>query len=165
MPCSSEHMEPTPGELRETARVRELVENLADRLTHANDVLREYLLGNKTEKEILPFISYDAERRYVELRKQNDKLYVKVDAGEMAKTNELVDRYIQLNSLATRMEPPTKKQLAQIEKEQVAHRDEDIRRILRTAASADDRELMRKALSCDVNSPLAPQLGFDPDEV
>lgn len=164
MPCRSDYMEPTAEERKATRELRESVEALGDKLTYSMDVIREYLLGNMELPATLAFINFDADGEYVRLREKNDKLYVKVPAETMAQVNKMVSQYEELNELATRMEPPSKKQLQKIEKDQIEHRERDLRRLMKTLAAAGERELLKRVLDADNKKPLAPQLGFNPDD-
>lgn len=159
-------MEPTPQEREETKKVRRELEALGDKATYSTDVLREYLLGNMTERQILPHVGhqYEWDSEFDKLKARNLKLYVKVDQGLIEQVNELFEEYIWLNDLANRMEPPTKKQLEQIRKAQVEHRKADVARLLKSLGAAGDVERLRKVLDVDVNKPLEPQLGFSPDD-
>lgn len=164
MPCRSDYLEPTPGERAATTKLRKEVEALGDRLTAAMDVLREYLLGNEPVTATLTYVNIDAGREYVALREQNDKLYVKVAPETMAKVNGMCSEYHDLNTLVCRMEPPTKKELEQVRRAQVKHREEDLRRLMKTFGQTADRERLAKVLAADNTKPLEPQLGFSPDE-
>lgn len=166
VPCRSDYMEPTPGEHKETQKVRQELEALGDRATYSSDVLREYLLGNSSEREILPHVnkSYEWDEEFEKLSARADKLYVKVPLATGLQVKKLVDEYVELDELANRMEPPTKKQLTAINKKQVAHRKADVARLLKSLGAAGDVERLRKVLDVDTSKPLVPQLGFSPDE-
>lgn len=166
MPCRSDYMEPTDGELKQTKDVREKLEELGNRATYSNDVLREYLLGNKTEREILKHVGqeYEFDGEFEKLTAKNSKLFVRVPEKTVQQVYGLLNEYSALNDLASRMEPPTKKQLAIIERKQIAHRKADLARLLKTLGAAGDVEKLRKVLDADPLKPLEPQLGFSPDE-
>jgi len=167
MPCRSDYMEPTANELEQTRKLRERMQALADRAAYACDVLREYLLGNLTEKDILEYVGHGYEMSTLagDLAEENSKLYVSVPKEHWTQAWDEVSRYCALESLATRMEPLTKKQLEQIERQQIAHRKKDVARLLKILGEAGDVERLRKVLDVDVNNPLEPQLGFSPDDV
>lgn len=54
--------------------------------------------------------------------------------------------------------------LEQIDKRQIAHRKVDLKRLVRTFTKAKDAERLALVWAADPNKPLAPQLGFDPDD-
>lgn len=163
MPCRSEYMEPTYQEREKERKLRKDFETLGNQATYGADVLREYLLGNLTEKDILMWVNRDFTSTYDDLCERNAKSYVKVPTETAAKVHVLIKEYQQLDGLATRMEAPTKKQLAKIEKDQITHREEDLKRLMKTFADKGDRVRLRKVLDADNTKPLEPQLGFSPD--
>lgn len=163
MPCRSDYMEPTHRELQEEKELRESVQFLGDKATYACDMLREYLLGNLTEKEIMLYVNLPLSPQLTELEERNSKLYSKVDKKLFTKVFTMLHEYEALNVLAQRLEPPTKKQLAQIEKNQIQHREDDLSRLMKTFAEKGDRVRLRKVLDADNTKPLEPQLGFSPD--
>lgn len=164
MPCSSAHMEPTPGELKQTETLRKELQTFADELSLANDFLREYLLGELPVQATLPFLNKTADDTYQRLRKRNEKLYVRVSEENFCKANQLCCDYEELNELATRMEPPTKKKLESIRKAQVAHREEDLDRLLKVFAAQGNRKLLKEVLDADPSKPLNSQLSFSPND-
>lgn len=54
--------------------------------------------------------------------------------------------------------------LSLIEKEQIAHRKEDLKRLEKTFKESKDAQRLGLVVLADPTKPLEPQLGFDPDE-
>lgn len=71
-----------------------------------------------------------------------DKLYIKIAAG-----GDLTDH-----------------QRTQVQKKQVSHREEDLRRLMKTFGVMGDRAKLQVVIVADPNLPLDPQLGFSPDD-
>lgn len=166
MPCRSDYMEPTPRELEETRKLRERTQALADRAVYASDMLREYLLDNLSEKEILEYVghSYEMSQQLDDIATKNRGLYVKMPEGHWKQAYDEVSRYCVLDNFATRMEPPTKKQMQTIERQQIEHRKKDLARLLKVLGEAGDVERLRKVIDADPSKMLEPQLGFSPDD-
>lgn len=59
--------------------------------------------------------------------------------------------------------PPSPKVMKLIEKNQITHRKEDLKRLEKTFRAAKDAERLGKTMLADPTKPLEPQLGFDPD--
>lgn len=53
----------------------------------------------------------------------------------------------------------------EIQESQVAHRKEDIRRLIDHYNGRGDLEMVKKCIMVDFSQPLEPQLGFNPDDV
>lgn len=52
-----------------------------------------------------------------------------------------------------------------MEKDQIKHRKDDIKRVVAGWKAAGEHEKAKQAQSVDVTKPLIPQLGYDPDDV
>lgn len=166
MPCRSDYMEPNEKEKAAAASTRKAFESLGNRATHGADVLREYLLGQGTTDSILKYVNLPLEDEYILLRKHDDASYVKVDAAFRAYVNVLVEDYIFYNDMVTitGRDNLSPEQHAEVEKAQIAHREQDLSRLMKTFAESGDRVRLRAVLDADNTLPLAPQLGFDPDD-
>ena len=164
MPCRSDYMEPTYDETRESLALRKKFEDLGDRATHGADVLREYLLNGGEEP--YKYVSLHLGVELTKLKAQNSKLYVQVPQSLVDQISELVDMYEEVNTLlVTRGQSGhTKKQLKHLGSAQEEHREQDLRRLMKTFGEAGDRVRLAKVLAADNTKPLAPHLGFDPDE-
>lgn len=167
MPCSSEHMEPTPNEMAQTKDLREEIEALSNSATADIDILREYVLGNVAAERILGRVNKPYHEKYLELRDRNARLYVKVKAETLAQANMLVTEYETVDELVHAKaggKPIGAEQMTKLEAEQIEHREQDLRRLMKTFAHSVDRERLKKVLEADNTKPLQAQLGFDPDE-
>lgn len=166
MPCRSDYMEPNDKERAAAASTRKAFESLGNRATHGADVLREYLLGQGTVDSILKYVNLPLEDEYILLRKYDDASYVKVDAAFRAHLNVLVEDYIFYNDMVTvtGRDNLSSDQLDEVRQAQIKHREQDLSRLMKTFAEAGDRLRMRAVLHADSAFPLAPQLGFDPDD-
>lgn len=165
MPCRSDYMEPTPGERLESKQVREELEGIGNRATKYSDLLREFLLGNADLDDVIGAVNHDLDGEYLRAVSKLEGLYVAVPEETRCKVNELVQEYTDLNELVVTKQELPDEELESLAVKQKAHREDDVRRLLRTFASADDRDLLRKTLLVDTDYPLKAQLGFDPDEV
>lgn len=164
MPCRSDYMEPTRAEREASAGIASQLKHLADELTHSCDALREYLLGNSSQSEVMRHVNRDATRAKNALGEKAKKLYVQVPAGLVQHVEEMVIEYNWLNAFATRQEKMRPVDYETILADQIEHREQDLRRLLKTFAESVDRERLALVLSADKNKPLKPQLGFDPDD-
>ncbi len=163
MACRSDYMEPTPTERMETSKVNSELKTLADELTHSCDVLREYLLGSN-DVPVFKHVNRNYSARLLNLVDRNSGLYVKANAGLLDHVSQLNSSYIYVNALLTSGVEMTPELIAILEKQQTEHREADLKRLMRTFANNLDRVRLRKVLDADATKPLAPQLGFDPDE-
>lgn len=172
MPCSSSHMEPSTRERLRGSKIIVGLNELADRLTHDNDVLREYILGEVTfeHKVILPLLNRvrDYRKALTTLRDQKKGLYdlavPKEAPGLFDHVTDLLMSYEFLNDLATRQRVMTKEDHDYLVREQNLHREEDLKRLMKVFSKTSDRERLRIVLDADNTKPLEPQLGFSPDD-
>jgi len=161
MPCSSE---PSRWEYEQHEGMTSQFRVLADRLTHANDVIREYLLGNVEHSVVMKFINLDVERASTVLIKKAQGLYVRVNPDIIQHVEELVADYKWLNDFATRQTKMKPSDFDRVKADQFEHRKEDIARLIKTFANDGDISKLRLVLDASASAPLAPQLGFDPDD-
>lgn len=164
MPCNSDHMAPTQQEIKASNGVASQLKHLADELTHSCDVLREYILGNADHTQVMKHVNRQAGRAFEVLEKKSQGLYVRVDNGLLEHVESLVDEYTWLNAFATREAKVKPSDFDRISKDQYEHRKEDIARLIKTFANSGDIPRLRLVLDATANAPLAPQLGFDPDD-
>ena len=158
-------MDPTPGEIIATKRLREQFETVGNLATHGADVLREYML-NGIGAEPYQYVNMHLSIEFARLKTQNEKLYVQVPQSLIDQVTDLVDEYEEVNTLliSRGQSGLTKKQTRKLEAEQTAHREQDLRRLMKTFGETGDRVRLAAVLAADNTKPLAPQLGFDPDE-
>ncbi len=163
MACRSDYMEPTPTERMETNKVNSELKTLADELTHSCDVLREYLLGSN-DVPVFKHVNRNYSARVLNLVDKSGGLYVKANAGLLDHVTELNTNYIYVNALLVSGVDITPEIVEVLNKQQIEHREADLKRLMKVFADNLDRVRLRKVLDADATKPLAPQLGFDPDE-
>lgn len=167
MPCRSDYMEPTGEERAQTKALREEFQALGDAACADADVLREYALGNVAAERILGRVNKDYGDKYNKLVLRNRDLYIKVSESVIGDVLVLVLDYHEADRLAhdkAAGKPLADDELDNAEVVQIEHREADLRRLMKTFGETGDRERLRKVLDADNTKPLAPQLGFDPDE-
>lgn len=164
MPC---HVDPpSPTEEHQKSEVTKQLDEINGKASRGADLLREYLLGNVAAERMLPLLNMPLVDDFDKLEKLDRSHWLHVDENYLMTVHELVTRYNELNEMVTitGRESLNKKTLLELEKEQQLHRHEDLRRLRRVFAEADDTDRLRKTLDADYRAPLAAQLGFDPDE-
>lgn len=159
MPCNSDYMIPTPAENELAAELERQYKRVADETTHALDMLRECALG-ADPKTMWRLLSFHPEVTLAALDKQANQSYLQPFAGIVKHAHQLNAQYADLlQAMAT----GTVDEEA-VRTEQVAHRKLDLARLLRELRAAGDTVRLRKVLDADPTQPLAPQLGFDPND-
>ena len=166
MPCRSDYMEPNAHEKAEAAELRKQMEEIGNKACHGADVLREYILGNVAAQKMLPLLNQKLEQELHRLAKLDAKPYVHVGEGFKEQIAQLVDEYEKLNELVTTVGKDSVEAniLEAIEAEQIEHREQDLKRLMKTFGDSGDREKLAKVLGADNRKPLAVQLGFDPND-
>lgn len=86
---------------------------------------------------------------------------IKAIADELTHENDMLREDILLLNEGKELDA---KRLAAIQKDQIAHRREDLKRLEKTFLKTKDAEKLAKAWNADVKKPLTDQLGFDPDD-
>ena len=169
MPCRSDYMEPTEREKNRGNKIVTDLNTLADELTYANDVLREYLLG---ETKVRPLGHVNLTDRFSStlkrLKDQRGGLYAPAIPrslpGLFSHVKELLAEYQVLNAFVTRTRVIHVTDMDTIRERQNEHREADLSRLMKTFAASGDRLRLRAVLDADSTKPLEPQLGFSPDD-
>lgn len=86
---------------------------------------------------------------------------IKAIADELTHENDMLREDILLLNEGKELDA---KRLAEIQKDQVAHRNHDLKRLAKTFLKTKDAEKLAKVWNADVKKPLKDQLGFDPDD-
>lgn len=162
MPCTSSA--PSAQEIKASHSVASQLKHLADELTHSCDVLREYILGHADHTQVMKHVNRQAGRAFEVLEQKAQGPYVRVDSDLLDHVESLVSEYVWLNSFATREAKVKPADFEKINRDQIEHRKEDIARLIKTFANDGDTSRLRRVLDANAGSPLAPQLGFDPDD-
>lgn len=171
MPCRSDYMEPSTQEQKAWTVWREDAQKVADALVYSSDVLREHILeGNFdtfTRTEI-PHIGqserYREEVKVLQARFKNLYMPPALYDSYNNRLTLLLNDYIGLDVIVVSGAKVGKSILADITNDQIKHREDDLRRLMKTFADSGDRVRLKKVLDADNTKPLEPQLGFSPDD-
>lgn len=172
MPCRSDYMEPTERERNQGNKIVTGLNELADELTHINDVFREFILGEikSDRKVVMPLVNkYEHYyQRLHTLEKQQESLYALAQSakvpGLIEHVWELMEEYDGLNKFITKVQTLRVTDYETIRERQIAHREADLSRLMRVFGANGDRKRLKLVLDADATKPLEPQLGFDADE-
>jgi hypothetical protein len=131
---------------------------VADNTTRELDRAREAILADKT-----PDLSYVyILRAFVKSLPRDDSPPYRGVLLDYALRNHLYQLLAEFDEYAS--ESPAAWDKNKILARQIKHRREDITRLRIEFAKNDDGERLAKTLNVDYTKPLAPQLGFDPDD-
>lgn len=161
MPCTSS--EPSVAEIQASEGIASQLAHLANELTYSSDMLREYLLGNLDHSQVMKHVNRDVDRAVNAMVDKAKRLYVRVKPELIEAVRDAVEDYKWLNAFVTREAKMKPADFDKVKADQIEHRKDDIKRLIRTFAEAGDISNLRKVLDANPNGPLAPQLGFDPD--
>lgn len=140
------------SEAERRAHERSMWDDNADHITHEMDVLREQLLDNpenvgeeqqKSFKSLLNkflMMNFDPVKSGV-----RDRIH-----SEAARIITAMDNHSVIEAI--------------LSGDQVEHRKEDLMRVIMYFAKRKDLDAIKRVIDVDLNKPLEPQLGFDPDD-
>jgi len=152
MPCRVD-----PVRVNRTEDNRKILEYL-DKLTHGLDISRENILRGDAPY-FHPYTEYLRDNPYF----SPDNFWeegVPLDTVALDHLNDLLGEYEEYDEAAK----DNSYDMDAIEKRQIAHRKEDIKRLRKTLVENGDEDSLAKTLNIDYSKPLYPQLGFDPDD-
>lgn len=172
MPCRSDYMEPSQRELNRGNAIVTGLNELADELTHINDVFREFILGEvkSDRKVVMPLVNkYESfYQRLNTLEQQHENLYYLARSskvpGLIEHVWELMEEYDGLNKFITKVQTLRVTDYEVIRERQIAHREADLSRLMRVFGANGDRKRLKLVLDADATKPLEPQLGFNADD-
>jgi hypothetical protein len=165
-------MEPTERERNQANKVVTELNECADALTAGNDILREYLLGERTLELPQMFKFADMPPRIwdkiAKLKAQHKNTYAPARSnrvpGLINHVENLARDYDRLMEFVRRERVLTKGDYEWIQTQQNEHREADLRRLMKVFGDNGDRQRLKKVLDADNTKPLEPQLGFSPDD-
>lgn len=163
MPCRSDYMEPTATEHAATNKWNKAMKALADDITFSSDVLREFILSGEAVPATFQHVNRQYTDRVANFSQQFSKLYVKGDSGLLEHARELAANYDWLNAQLITGKHQPKEVTKKVEKQQIAHRKADLKRLMASLGAKGDAARLRKVLDADPTKPLDDQLGFSPD--
>lgn len=161
MPCGMQSIR-----VNRTETNKDLLQ-IGDELTHRLDLVRESLLAGATPD----FSANDAKwaETIEEARHAHDFEISGPTHGTLtdeAVLNEVIslfDEYLKYKTLYSEGKI-TKSVLKKIERDQVKHRKEDLKRLAHEFIESGHHAGLDKVLNADPTKPLEGQLGFDPDQ-
>jgi hypothetical protein len=166
MPC---HVDPpTAAERAAASKYFEKTVNLFDRLTHRNDILREAVLDPEYPgtSKLIKAATDDFDKDFADAERWASRgSFASPDHKYMVKATDAYAEFLGLVNILNGDTKLTVKERKAIEKRQVEHRIEDLKRLARVAIDKWDMELLQKVVGASPNFPLEPQLGFDPDSM
>ena len=145
------------------------IESRIAKASVVTDILREQVLSGSREVtawNFTPFTEDDVEKLVEQANALESKLsppytapMPRIDRERLAILAALGEEWREL--LTT---PPEKLDRAGIAETQKGHRKQDIQRLIHHFTAAGDLTMVAKLASVDLNRPLEPQLGFNPDD-
>lgn len=179
MPCNTDYMYPTQGEISQLHKRELQLKEIADKMVFATDVVRDIILDSKGKlliKDSYKVITIEGYLHSRDLLEKQGAEALEQVIHSYAHTKGLntedvyrraQSEYTYVLDIAVRFIAGEKiyiKEIRNIEKQQVEHRKGDIQRLILHFADKKDFRMIRTLSSVDFTLPLEPQIGFDPDK-
>lgn len=167
-PCQVYLLPPSASLNKSYTSARDEWKKEADSLMLALDRAREAILSGAGEDDVavrqVAAIAKSEQGKWGALRDVAQRFRTTTDehrvGSDMKDVQEVHDRLVAEASSITSGAVNT----SAIESQQVAHRKEDMKRLIKTFAESGNFELAAKVAQADPNKPLQPQIGFDPND-
>lgn len=172
MPCRMDVPEFGPIRTPNRPNLKKFIA-LGDKATYSADVVREYLLTGTGLEPLEDHVgeSFDfthaLSKLEADLTRDSNLQLMPDDTKIIQATQKAVREYRTADKLYIKIAAGgdlTDHQRTQVQKKQVSHREEDLRRLMKTFGVMGDRAKLQVVIVADPNLPLDPQLGFSPDD-
>ena len=187
MPCNSDYMMPSQKELNALSDGLNELKSVADAMVYSADVIRDVVLETHGEfDELTVREALELGRRIAEfdgLVERGDRLVSEIkkeyaysnDSRGQKSGNKVIAAYESVRNDYSRAhmagsalineQPLPPGVLDGIQKDQVVHRIEDVKRLIPIFTAKGDFAMVGKLAAVDFTKPLDAQLGFSPDSV
>src|SRR6476620_2162684 len=132
MPCRSDYFEIIPRGYRQVDVVNQRFKDFADSLTCANDLIREYIIGEEGASEAVSNMMSMEASQDIALQKLKEN-YVQPSAGIISHCEELLKTFKWLCYVVNNRDATA---ISKVKKDQTKHRKSDIDRLMKTFANS-----------------------------